>query len=386
MRVYGPLCMYWRMKNARIIISGGGTGGHIYPAIAIADALKHQNLGVDILFVGASGKMEMQKVPEAGYPIVGLEVRGFQRKQLWQNLGVPLRVLTSLQKARGILKNFQPDVVIGTGGYASAPVLYTAAKQKVPTLIQEQNAIPGLANRILARYVDIVCAAYTSLTDYIPNKKVVLTGNPIRREVTELSKKKEAAYAHFGLVPDKKCLLVLGGSLGARNLNESIVQAVGLLIRAGLQIIWATGQVYFEAIRTQFTKEQTDTVRLYPFIGAMDLAYAASDIVVSRAGALAVAELCVARKPVIFVPSPNVTADHQTQNVLPLIKDNAALIVRDSEAKRSLAQVILELFHAQEKQKTLTINIARWAKPNATEAVVQEVERLTHHSQSSRAI
>ena len=357
----------------KIIISGGGTGGHIYPAIAIADALKQYNPATDILFVGAIGKMEMQKVPEAGYPIVGINIRGFQRKQVLQNVVFPFRLAASLRKARKLLKDFQPDVVVGTGGYASAPILYMAAKQQVATLIQEQNAAAGLTNRILARYVDTVCVAYPNMEKYFPQKKIVHTGNPTREGLMQLGKKREAAHTYFGLDPNKKCLLVLGGSLGAKTINESTLRAADRLMEAGLQIIWAIGHSYFENIKAQLTQQQQSTIKVYPFIKAIDLAYAAADVVVARAGALAVAELCIAQKPVIFVPSPNVTADHQTQNVLPLVAKNAALMIKDHEAPQQLAQAVLQVVQSAAQQNTLANNIKAWAKPKATAAIVKEI-------------
>ena len=271
-------------------------------------------------------------------------------------------------------------MVVGTGDYASAPTLYVAAKCQIPTLIQEQNAVLGLTNKILARYANIVCTAYTNMATPIPFKKTVLTGNPVRKSLMQLNRKREASYEFFDLASDKKCLLVLGGSLGARNINKSISKAIGTLSEAGLQIIWATGRMYFETIRAQLTKVQMDTVRIYPFIKAMDLAYAAADIVVSRAGALAVAELCTVQKPVIFVPSPNVTKDHQTKNILPLVKDEAALMVTDGEAEPYLAQTILSLLKLEHQQKILSKNIRHWARPNATAAIVQEVVHLASKS------
>lgn len=357
----------------KIILSGGGTGGHIYPAIAIANALKQYDPVTDILFVGASGKMEMKKVPEAGYPIVGLEIRGLQRRQMLQNVSLPFRLMASLWKAGKILRDFQPDVVVGTGGYAGAPILYMAARHKIPTLIQEQNAAAGLANKILANYVDTVCVAYASMEAYFPAKKIVHTGNPIRAGLMHLGEKREAAYTYFGLVPGKKCLLVLGGSLGAKTINESILQAVDQLIQAGLQIIWSTGHLYFEATKARLTPQQKNAVKVYSFIKAMDLAYAAADIVVSRAGALTVAELCMVQKPVVFVPSPHVTADHQTKNVLPLVEKNAALMVKDSEAIQTLAHEVIHLLQLEARQNILAKNMKHWARPRATAAIVKEI-------------
>ena len=360
----------------KVIISGGGTGGHIYPAIAMADALKKCKPKTDILFVGAIGKMEMTKVPEAGYPIVGLGIRGFQRKQIWKNGSLPFRLAASLWRARRLLKDFKPDVVIGTGGYASTPVLYMATQQKIATLIQEQNATAGLANRILARYVDTVCVAYPNMDTYFPSKKIVHTGNPIRADLMQLENKREAARAHFGLDANKKCLLVLGGSLGSKTINKSILGTIDRLIEADLQVIWVAGRLYFEDIKTQLKHNQQSAIKIFPFIKSMDLAYAAADIVVSRAGALAIAELCMAQKPVIFVPSSNVVADHQTQNVWPLVEKKAALVIEDDKAIQTLGQDILKLLRSEAQQKLLARNIKDWAMPKATTTIVKAIMRL----------
>lgn len=360
----------------KVIISGGGTGGHIYPAIAIAHALKKQDPDTDILFVGASGKMEMQKVPEAGYPIIGLKVRGFQRKQWHKNSTLPFQLLSSLWKARKILKEFRPDVVVGTGGYASAPILYMAAKRKIPTLIQEQNAVPGFTNQVLADYVDTVCVAYEDMEEYLPAEKIILTGNPVREDLLNLAEKRQAAYDYFGLVPGQQCLLVMGGSLGAQTINESTLQAIDQFIEAGLQVIWVTGRLYFEDIQARLTPQQRTAVKVYPFIESIDLAYAAADMVISRGGALAVAELCLVQKPVIFVPSPNVTANHQTYNVLPLVNKNAALMVKDDEAMEALPQEVLGLLQLKARQKILAKNIKYWAMPRATEDILQALNSL----------
>ena len=360
----------------KVIISGGGTGGHIYPAIAIANTLKQQNPTTAILFVGAHGKMEMQKVPEAGYPIVGLNISGWQRKQLWRNFSLPFKLLTSLWKARKLLKDFRPDVVIGTGGYASAPILYLAAKWDIPTLIQEQNATPGVANRLLAKYVDRVCVAYEGMEQYFPAKKLMLTGNPVREDLLDLANQKEVADAHFSLVPEKPCLLVLGGSLGAKTLNESILRSLDHLLEAGLQLIWVTGRRHFGEIQGKITAQQRGAVKLYPFVEPIHLAYAAADIVVARAGAGTIAELCVTQKPTIFVPSPNVTDDHQTKNVLPLVEKNAALMVKDREARDTLGQEIIRLLQLEERRKELVTNLKKCARPQATAAITHEVMAL----------
>ncbi|MEM9417011.1 MAG: undecaprenyldiphospho-muramoylpentapeptide beta-N-acetylglucosaminyltransferase [Bacteroidota bacterium] len=360
----------------KVILSGGGTGGHIYPAIAIAQTFQQQYPASSLLFVGARGKMEMKKVPEAGYSIVGLNIAGFQRRQLWRNFSLPFKLMDSLRQARSILQSFRPDVVIGTGGYASAPLLYMAAQRNIPTLIQEQNAMPGVTNRLLARYVDKVCVAYEGMEQYFPAKKLVITGNPVRGDLLNLAEQRPDAYTHFGLVPDKPCLLVLGGSLGAKTINESILQSLDLLIEAGLQLIWVTGRLYFEGIQAQLTPQQRQAVKLYPFIEPIHLAYAAADMVVARAGAGTIAELCVAQKPTIFVPSPNVTNDHQTKNVLPLVAKDAALMVKDSEARQTLAQEVVKLLQAEERRNKLASNIKTLARPQATTTIVQEMMAL----------
>lgn len=360
----------------KVIISGGGTGGHIYPAIAIANALQQQIPNSSFLFVGARGKMEMQKVPAAGYPIVGLNIAGFQRKKLWRNFSLPFKLLASLWKARKILRSFRPDVVIGTGGYASAPILYMAARRGIPTLIQEQNAIPGVTNRLLARYVDKVCVAYEGMAQYSPAEKLVLTGNPVREDLLNLTTQRQAADAHFGFVPAKPCLLVLGGSLGAKTINESILQSLDVLLAAGLQLIWITGQGHFDSLQAQLTPQQRATVQLYPFLEPIHLAYAAADIVVARAGAGTIAELCLAQKPTIFVPSPHVTDDHQTKNVLPLVAKDAAVLVKDSEAREILGQEIIQLFQSAERRDQLATNIKALARPQATAAIVRTMMEL----------
>lgn len=364
----------------RIIISGGGSGGHIYPAIAIANALQDHDLNNELLFVGAQGKMEMQQVPAAGYPIVGLSIRGIQRKQVLRNLSVPGRILHSLWKAKRLLKHFQPDVVVGTGGYASAPILYAATQLQIPTLVQEQNAYAGLTNRLLAKRIDKVCVAYKHMDQYFPADKIVLTGNPVRQDIMNLAEKRLAAYEYFSLVPDRPCLLVLGGSLGAKTINESVLRGLSQLLEASIQVIWPTGSFYFEAIQAQLTEQQRAFVKLYPFIEAMDLAYAAADIVVSRAGALAIAELCIVGKPTIFIPSPNVVADHQTKNVQSLVAQDAVLLIHDKEAKQKLAQAIIQLLRDADRRNTLVESMRHWAKPQATADIVTLTYALANGS------
>ena len=360
----------------KVLISGGGTGGHIYPAIAVADTLKEQLPDAEILFVGAQGKMEMQLVPAAGYHIMGLKVRGLQRRRVFANLSFPFRLAHSLWQANDILKTFCPAVVLGTGGYASGPVLYMAARRGIPTLVQEQNAVVGFTNRFLGRYVDKVCVAYPQLSRHFSLDKMVLTGNPVRREILAIKDKRAVAYEYFGLLPEKQCLLILGGSLGAQAINESILQALDQFAAAGVQILWPTGERYFERIQSRLTPTQRTWVKIFPLIGRIDLAYAAADVVISRAGALSIAELCVAQKPVIFVPSPNVTADHQTQNVLPLVRQNAALMVKDEDVPQELASKALSLLDQEAQQKLLVRNIEAWAKPQAAATIVEMMRQL----------
>ena len=360
----------------KIIISGGGTGGHIYPGIAIADALKQDNPAHDILFVGAQGKMEMQHVPAAGYPIMGLNIQGLHRKKLIGNLGVPFKLLASLWKARRIIKQFAPDVVVGTGGYASAPLLYVATQMKIPTLVQEQNAYPGLTNRLLAKRLDIVCVAYENMHLYFPSPKIVLTGNPVRQNMGQLPEKRHVAYTYFGLNPQKPCLLVLGGSQGASNINMAILQALPILLQAEIQVIWPTGKLYFESIQAQLTSQNHPAIKIFPFIDKMELALAAADMVVSRAGALSIAELCLAQQPTIFVPSPHVAADHQTKNVLPLVAKQAAILLQDHEVCQKLGQTIIGLMHNKEQQRVLAKNMQPWAKPHATADILALINKL----------
>ena len=360
----------------KVIISGGGTGGHISPALAIANALKQDNPAHEILFVGAQGKMEMQQVPTAGYPIIGLNIQGINRKQLLHNLAVPFKLLSSLWRARSIIQQFQPDIAIGTGGYASAALLYMAAQMKVPTLIQEQNAYPGLTNRILGKRVDKICVAYEHMEQYFPSSKLALTGNPVRQAIYNLVEKRQSAYTYFGLDPEKPCLLVLGGSQGAQTINNSILKALPDLIQAGIQLIWPTGKAYFEAIRAQ---QIHASIKIFPFIDQIDLALAAADIVVSRAGALSIAELCLAQKPTIFIPSPHVTADHQTKNVLPLVTKQAAILLPDQDAPVKLGPTIIQLLNNKAQQASLAKNMEAWAKPNATHDILAIIKQLTKY-------
>jgi UDP-N-acetylglucosamine--N-acetylmuramyl-(pentapeptide) pyrophosphoryl-undecaprenol N-acetylglucosamine transferase len=357
----------------RIIISGGGTGGHIFPAIAIANALKEIDKDIEILFVGAEGRMEMEKVPDAGYKIEGLWISGLQRRLTVDNLSFPFKVMSSIMRSKKIIKNFGPDVAVGTGGFASGPLLRVASRMGIPTLIQEQNAFPGITNRILGRKVDKVCVVYEGMERYFAKKKIILTGNPVRRDIQSLEGKKEEAMKVFGLNPASKTLLVIGGSLGAKTINESILASLELLTENNIQVIWQTGKAFIEKAEKGFTKAKG---WVGAFITEMDLAYAAADIVVSRAGAISISELAIVKKPVILVPSPNVAEDHQTKNAMTLVNNNAAILVKDIQAREKLGKEIVALIKDLKKQQTLTENIGILSHPNAAEVIAKEIIKL----------
>ncbi|HAA15833.1 MAG TPA: undecaprenyldiphospho-muramoylpentapeptide beta-N-acetylglucosaminyltransferase [Cytophagales bacterium] len=358
------------------MISGGGTGGHVYPAIAIANALREQHPDCEIIFVGALGKMEMEKVPQAGYEIIGLNITGIQRKLTLRNLMWPYKLLASLFRAEKVLKQFNPDVVIGVGGYASGPLLYAATRQKRPTLIEEQNSYAGLTNKWLAPRVDKICVAYDGLETFFPKEKLVFTGNPVRQDIVQAEEKRDEALAHFGFTADKKTVLIIGGSLGARTLNEAMVAGLPKLIEQDVQVIWQSGRFYFEEMKTRTEGLDLSQVRLVEFLREMDLAYAAADVVISRAGALSVSEIAIVQKPCILVPSPNVAEDHQTKNARALVSKDAALLVKDVEAKEVLIDGALMLLDNEEKQALLRKNIAPLGKPHAAETIANEVLSL----------
>jgi len=364
------------MKLERVIISGGGTGGHIFPAIAIADEIKRKNPAVSILFVGAIGKMEMDKVPAAGYNIVGLPIVGFQRKLTLSNLILPFKLINSLLKAYLVIKRFKPQVVIGVGGYASGPTLKIATLLNIPTVIQEQNSFPGKTNKLLARKVSAICTAYTGLEQFFPKDKITLTGNPVRKEMVEIEGKKEAALAYYGLESAKKTVLVIGGSLGARTLNNAILKDLHLLQEKGIQVIWQTGKFYFEHITIACQAHDMNGVKVLQFIDRMDLAYAAADCIISRAGAISVSELCLIEKPIVLVPSPNVAEDHQTKNAMALVQENAAILVKDAAAIDELIPTVIALIENETKQLELSKAIKAMGKPNATEDIVNVIEKL----------
>jgi UDP-N-acetylglucosamine--N-acetylmuramyl-(pentapeptide) pyrophosphoryl-undecaprenol N-acetylglucosamine transferase len=363
-------------SSTKLIISGGGTGGHIFPAIAIANAIVRAGhaLPEDILFVGANGRMEMEKVPAAGYRIEGLNIAGFQRRLTWKNLTFPFKLWKSLQRAKKIIRAFSPDVVIGVGGYASGPTLQMAAKLGIPCLIQEQNSYPGITNKILSKKVQKICVAYEGMEKFFPAEKIVFTGNPIRQDISDLNNKRDEAAKYFNVDLSKKTLLVIGGSLGARTINESLFAMPDELTKTNLQVIWQTGKNF--DISTIDTKKYPN-IHITQFITRMDLAYSIADFIVSRAGALSISELCVVGKPAILIPSPNVSEDHQTKNAMALVNQNAALFVADKDAKTSLFSTISELVNNTELQNTLSQNILKLAKTGAAEQIADIVENLS---------
>ncbi|MGO4819293.1 undecaprenyldiphospho-muramoylpentapeptide beta-N-acetylglucosaminyltransferase [Flavobacterium sp. W22_SRS_FP1] len=360
------------MKQYKFILSGGGTGGHIYPAIAIANELKFRFPDAEFLFVGAKDKMEMQKVPQSGYQIKGLWISGLQRKVSLPNLMFPFKLVDSLWESKKILKRFQPDVVIGTGGFASGPLLKMASMMGIPTVIQEQNSFPGITNKLLSKKADVICVAYENLERFFPEEKMVLTGNPVRQDLIDIESKRTEAIQHFNLDPNKKTLLVLGGSLGARRLNQLIEKELENIVSQNVQIIWQCGKLYFE----EYKKYNANNVQVFPFIERMDLVYAASDIVISRAGASSVSELSIVGKPVIFIPSPNVAEDHQTKNAKSIVDKKGGLLLRESELDAEFSLVFEALLKDQGKQNQLSENIKQLAMPEATKTIVDEIVKL----------
>ncbi len=361
------------MNKPKFILSGGGTGGHIYPAVAIANELKARFPECEILFVGASDKMEMQKVPQAGYKIIGLWIAGIQRRLTLDNAMFPLKLASSLLKSRRIIKDFKPDVVIGTGGFASGPLLKAASGMGVPTVIQEQNSFPGITNKWLAKTASKVCVAYDNLERFFPANKIVFTGNPVRQDLIDTDTKRAEAIKHFGLDPNKKTLLVLGGSLGARRVNQLIDKELAYIKAHDVQVIWQCGKLYYDQYKHHSEK---DNVQVLAFIDRMDLVYAAADFVVSRAGASSVSELCIIGKPVIFIPSPNVAEDHQTKNAEAIVSKGGAILLKEAQLDTQFQPVFADLVRNAEKQESLSQNIKKLAKVNATNDIVEEVIKL----------
>ena len=357
-------------------MSGGGTGGHIFPAVAIANQIKKQVPDADILFVGAEGRMEMEKVPAAGYKIIGLWISGLQRKLTLSNLSFPFKVISSVLKARKILNDFKPNVVIGTGGYASGPMLRAASSKGITTLIQEQNSYPGITNKILSKKVSKICVAYEGMDKFFPKEKIILTGNPVRQDLQQVADKREEGLQFFGLDRNKKTILVVGGSLGAKGINEAMAKGLQQLADNNIQLVWQTGKVYFETAKQQTTPFADKNIKAVDFITKMDLAYAIADCVISRAGAGAISELCIIQKPCILVPLPTAAEDHQTKNAMSLVNKNAAILVKDTEASSKLVNEAVKLIADDARQQELKQNMAKMALPNAAEVITNEVLKL----------
>ncbi len=364
--------------KTKIIIAGGGTGGHIFPAIAIANELKEQIPDIDILFVGANKRMEMKRVPEAGYEIKGIDMYGLQRqltvKNIIANLKLPFRLWRSLRKAKRIILEFKPNVVIGVGGYVSGPVLKMAARQKIPTLIQEQNSYPGITNKLLAKKAKIICTAYDQLDLFFDANKIVKTGNPVRKDIIHLPDDKTNAYAYFELQGNKKTVSIIGGSLGSKTINESVIDIIADFVSEDVQLIWQTGEAYYQSIPENL--KQLKGIKIMPFIQRMDYLYQVSDIIVSRAGALAISELCIVAKACILIPSPNVAEDHQTKNAKVLSDSGSAVLIADKDAKEKLGYVIFELIQNKHNCEEMSKNLKKLAIPDATKRIVNEIKKL----------
>lgn len=365
-----------RQRHKRIIISGGGTGGHIFPAISIANALKKLDQDIQILFVGAEGRMEMERVPSAGYDIVGLPVAGLNRKNLLKNFSVLLKLLRSLRLAKRILKDFRPDVVVGVGGYASGPLLRQAGRLGIPYLIQEQNSYAGVTNKLLAKKAGVICVAWDGMERYFPSEKIIKTGNPVRQDFKNINALKSEALSFFGLKDSLPVILVAGGSLGAHTINYSLSANLEALINSGCQWIWQTGSKYFEDVNALVSVSAGNNIRVHGFIAKMDYAFAAADIIISRAGAGTISELCLVGKPVILVPSPNVAEDHQTKNALTVSEQGAAILVRDDQAVEKLVNEALGLIKDENRKKSLSENIRRLAERDTDIRIAREVLKL----------
>lgn len=362
--------------NHRFIVSGGGTGGHIFPALSIAEGLKQRFPDAEILFVGALGKMEMEKVPAAGFQIVGLPVAGFHRGEIWRNLMFVPKLISSMWKARSVVRKFRPDCVIGVGGYASGPVLRVATQMGIPTLLQEQNSYAGVTNKILGKKASKICVAYQNMDRFFPKEKIVFTGNPIRKGLEGIVAKSEESLRFFGLDPEKPVVLVVGGSLGARSLNNALRSRIELIRASNVQFLWQTGKIYYHDIKDGLDANPTGNIHLLEFIQRMDLAFAAADLVISRAGAGTISELCVVGKPVILVPSPNVAEDHQTANAKALVDRGAAILIKDADVNEKLVEEALALVADKQKLTALAANIKKMGTPDATREIVEVVALL----------
>jgi len=379
------------MKKYKVIISGGGTGGHVFPAISIANEIRRRYPDADILFIGADDRMEMERVPTAGYDIIGLPVSGFNRKRKLKNIGVLLKLMKSLRKAKKILREYKPDIAIGVGGYASGPTLWSASSLHIPILIQEQNSYAGVTNKLLGKRATKICVAYRGMEKFFPEDRIVITGNPVRKDLETVKEKAPEAFDYFGLDPEKPALLVIGGSLGARTINAGIQKGLKNLLDAGIQVIWQTGRVYFETIKAELEKndeacrqaiqdERLETKRqglwFSDFISRMDYAYSVADLVVSRAGAGTISEVCLLKKPVILTPSPNVAEDHQTKNARALSDSNAAVFIPDAEVDEKLVPAAIELLGDRQRLQDMREHIALFAQHNSAERIVDEVVKI----------
>lgn len=368
------------MGNYRFILSGGGTGGHIYPAIAIANELKKRHPDAEFLFVGAKDRMEMEKVPQAGYKIEGLWITGLQRKLTLKNLMFPIKLISSLMKASKIVSRFKPHAVIGTGGFASGPLLRIASGRGIPCLLQEQNSYAGITNKLLKDRVSKICVAYDGMEKFFPKEKLVKTGNPVRADLVEMKVPKSEALTFFGLQSNRKTLLVIGGSLGSKRINELVEAELNYFKSLNVQILWQCGKGYIET----YEKYNADDVKVHAFLNNMDFAYTVADFIISRAGAGAVSELCIVGKPTVFIPSPTVAEDHQTKNAMALVKERAAVMIREKELEQDFEKEFSRLFASVELQKELSNNMKALALPNATKDIVDEIEKLLNSKQKNK--
>ena len=366
-----------KSKSPRLIVSGGGTGGHIFPAIAIADAFKRRHPNAEILFVGAKGKMEMERVPQAGYPIEGLWISGFKRELSLDNLSFPFKLISSLCKAKKILKKFKPDMVVGVGGFASGPIMRKATRLNIPVVIQEQNSFPGVTNKIVAPKAAKICVAYENMDKWFPKDKIVLTGNPLRNNVVSTEGKHDEGARFFGMDPQKPIILLVGGSQGAMGINKGISAKLAMFKDVDYQMIWQTGKHYVEQAQKEVDELGLgERVKPVVFIDRMDLAYASADVVISRAGAMSISELSLVGKAVVFVPLPTAAEDHQTKNAMSLVQKDAAMIVKNDETPEKLIPTVFELLNDKEKINKMQENIAKFARPNAAEDIVNELDKI----------
>lgn len=364
------------MKALKVIVSGGGTGGHIFPAVAIANSIKLKFPNAEILFVGAKGKMEMEKVPKAGYPIEGLWISGIQRKLTLSNLSFPFKLISSLWNARKIIKRFKPDICIGVGGFASGPLLQAAVWQKVPTLIHESNSYPGITNKLLGKNVNTICVAFQGMQKFFPKDKLVITGNPVRQEILKLAGKKARALEEFNLKPDSPIVLSIGGSQGARSINHALDASLEQFKEKGYQLLWQTGKFYTTESQQRIKEVGSENLHAHEFIYQMDLAYAAADVVISRSGAMSVSELALVNKPCVLVPFPHAAEDHQTANAMALVNNNAAVLVKDKDAKEQLFSEVEKLIENDQEREKLARNISKLKIENAADLILVEIEKL----------